>query len=240
MTRSILVSMCVCMFLFNFTGCSSKRLETTVASINFLELDLKLPVDAVIYREAINKTITRAKAVNLAKALESNDDFKDLLSKDQYPKIALAFLDAFHSNFRLFHPSEELTVKSVKTDKKGMKHVRFGQIHKDTPVLNSDVSVHLDASNRVYLVLGHYIPTPNMLDMKRLLNKDKALALAAHNLETTACKECTAEFVIAGLSLPEPKAAYRVLTKPSLTEGWEIIIDAQTGDILKKRSTVQK
>ena len=36
-----------------------------------------------------------------------------------------------------------------------------------------------------------------------------------------------------------PHLAYRVLASLSVAEGWEVMVDAQTGEVLQKLSTIQ-
>ena len=102
--------------------------------------------------------------------------------------------------------------------------------------------MHLNADTQVYLVQGRYIPTPHNLSPDPELTEQTALQQAADHLEQplTGCLKCQATLVIVAAEGKAPRLAYCVLALLSVSEGREVMVDAQTGGVLQKLSTVQR
>ena len=221
-----------------FDGC---KIQTTINhQANFINMDLKLPSDVVIRRNVKNETIIFLRGRNLSESLEGDKNFRKLQSKNLLSEIALAFLSAHRLLFKVIQPPDELTVESITTDELGLKHVRFQQMFKGIPVWASEIIVHLDRSNHVYLAQGRYIPTPVTVNICPVLSQEEALRIVAENLEETGseCPRCRSELIIFAALDDGPRLAYRVLATPSVIEGWAFVIDAETGAILEKLPTV--
>ncbi len=217
---------------------------TTVGKLQseFMNMDIQLPEDAVIRRDTKNDTVISLEGKNLSEELDKNKEFQRFRSEKQFADIALAFLSAYHRIFRLINPTDELNVESVKTDELEMKHIRFKQVFKNIPVWSSEIIVHLNMSNQVYRVEGRYISTPEYMDIQPVLTHEDAFRKVIENLgiKDKVCPNCQSELVIFLPSSEKyPYLAYRVLTKPSLTEGWLFFIDAKTGNIIDKITTIQ-
>ncbi len=203
-------------------------------------MELKLPSDAKIRRDASRGTITFLRGSNLSAALEQQSDFRELQLNGQFAEIAIAFLNAHRRLFNLERPSEELIVKSVTTDDLGFKHVRLRQQYAGLPVWGAEIIVQLDRSNHVNRVQGRYIPTPSGVGTAPVLRTEEAMSIVAKHLTNlgSACRGCQAQLVIFVTGDNTPRLAYRVLVTVSLTEGWAIMVDAKSGSILEKLSTV--
>jgi len=208
----------------------------------FMNMNIQFPTDAIIRRDTKNDTIVSLQGKNLSAELDKNMEFQRFQSEKQFADIALAFLSAYHRMFNLINPPDELNVESVKIDELEMKHIRFKQMFHDIPVWGSEIIVHLNVSNQVNRVEGRYIPTPESIDIKPVLTHEDAFRKVIENLgiKETICPNCQSELVIF-LSSSEkyPYLAYRVMTKLNLTEGWLFFIDAKTGNIIEKITTVQ-
>ena len=181
------------------------------------------------------------KAPNLSEHLEHDPDFAQLQTSKQFGDIACAFIHAYRADFRLTQPVDELQTHSVKTDDLGLTHVRLQQTFQDIPVWAAELIVHLNADTQVYLVQGRYIPTPHNLSTEPSLTNQAALQRATDHLgrPLAGCLECQAELVIFAAEGKAPRLAYRVLALLSVAEGWEVMVDAQTGEVLQKLSTIQ-
>ena len=199
------------------------------------------PIPAEIRRDPRLGTITFLKAPNLSERLEHDPDFAQLQASKQFGDLARAFLYAYRADFRLTQPTNELQVHSVTTDDLGLTHVRLQQTFHDVPVWAAELIVHLTADTQVYLVQGRYIPTPHDLSTDPSLTKQAALQRAADHLgkPLTGCLQCQATLVIFASEDTAPRLAYHVSALLGVAEGWELMIDAQTGAILQKLSAIQ-
>ncbi len=200
-----------------------------------------LPARAEIRRDPRLGTITFLKAPNLSERLEHDTDFAQLQANRQFGDLARAFIHVYRADFRLTQPADELRVQSVKTDNLGLTHVRLQQTFQDVPVWAAELIVHLNADAQIYLVQGRYIPTPHNLSSDPELTEQTALQRAADRLgrPLTECLKCQAALVIFAATGKAPRLAYRVLALLSVAEGWEVMLDAQTGEVLQKLSTIQ-
>lgn len=133
-------------------------------------------------------------------------------------------------------------MQSVETDALGLTHVRLQQTFHGVPVGAAGLVVPLNADTQVYLVQGCYIPTPHNLSTDPQLTEQTALQQAADHLgrPLTGCLKCQADPVIFAAEGKAPRPAYRVLALLSVAEGWEVMVDAQTGEVLQKLSTIQR
>ena len=199
------------------------------------------PARTEIRRDPRLGTITFLKAPNLSERLKHNTDFVRLQANNQFGDLARTFVEAYRADFRLTQPADELRVQSVKTDNLGLTHVRLQQTFHDVPVWAAELLVHLNADKQVYLIQGRYIPTPHNLSTDPSLTNQAALQRAANHLgkPLAGCLKCQAALVIFAAEGKAPRLAYRVLALLSLAEGWEVMVDAQTGEVLQKLSTIQ-
>ena len=181
------------------------------------------------------------KAPNLSEHLEHDPDFAQLQASKQFGDLARAFIHAYRADFRLTQPANEFRVQSVETDTLGLTHVRLQQTFQGIPVWAAELVVHLNADTQVYLVQGRYIPTPHKLSTDPGLTEQAALQRAADHLgrPLTRCLKCQADLVIFAAEGKAPRLAYRVLASLSMAEGWEVMVDAQTGEVLQKLSTIR-
>ena len=200
-----------------------------------------LPARAEIRRDPRLGTITFLKAPNLSERLEHDTDFVQLQTRKQFGELARAFIHAYRADFRLTHPASELQVHSVMTDDLELTHVLLQQTFRGVPVWAAELIIHLNADTQVYLVQGRYIPTPHNLSTDPELTEQAALQRAADHLgqPLTRCLKCQADLVIFAAEGKAPRLTYRVLALLSLAEGWEMMIDARTGEVLQKLSAIR-
>jgi hypothetical protein len=203
--------------------------------------EIALPADTTLRRDADNGTVVFLRARNLSEGIEREEAFRALQATRRFSDVALAFLMVYRQTFHLQHPASELRVTSVTSDSLGLTHVRFQQVFASIPVRDAELLVHLDQAAHVTLMQGRYIPTPTHLDTHPTLRQEDALQRVATDLArpTSACPQCQVELVIFPSATDSPRLAYRVVTTVSLAEGWAFMIDAHTGQILEKKSTIQ-
>lgn len=224
------------------SGCSERKVETNGDKKKPFNhaMDLTLPNDAEIRRDLNNGTVTFLKAKNLSEGLEQDDAFSGLQKANRYDEITRTFLSAYRIAFKLEHPADEFVVKKITTDDLGLKHVRFKQVFSRIPIWGSEIIIHLDQSNHVYLMQGRYIPTPSKLDITPVLSNDEVLRIVAENLEGKEFERDNSQPVLVVFVTEDnkPHLAYQVQAAISLIEGWKFFVDAKTGVILGKISSV--
>jgi Zn-dependent metalloprotease len=203
------------------------------------KIDRPHPAGSEIRRDLESDTIRSLKGENLSENLEQNAGFRELQMSGQFDAIALSFLAFYASAFRLDDPQNELVVRSTKSDDLGFTHVKFEQYFRDLSVPGAELIIHLDRANRVYLVNGSYIPTPRSVNMTPAFGQKRARQIAAAQIDArSACSECPCDLVIFAQRGHPPRLAYRVFLALRLTEGWELMLDAQSGALLRKLPTV--
>ncbi len=201
--------------------------------------DRPLPADAEVRRDPVLGTIQFLKGDALSADMEDDAAFREHQAQGRFDQLALAFVAAHRSAFRLDRPERELGVLSVTTDDLGLTHVKLQQTFEDLPVEAAQLIVHLNESSQVYLVNGRYLPTPSGLSTAPALQADQARSVVAQELELDdACRDCPSDLVIFAPNEDPPRLAYRVRANVSIAEGWQFMVDAQNGAVLQKLPTV--
>ncbi len=202
-------------------------------------IDRLYPAGAEVRRDSAWGTIRSLKGENLSADLEQNAGFRELQTSGQFNAIALSFLAFYASAFSLDDPKNELAVRSIESDDLGFTHVKFEQQFGGLSVPGAELIVHLDRASRVYLVNGSYIATPRSVDTTPAFGPERARQIAAEQIDArSACADCPCDLVILAQRGHPPRLAYRVYLAPHLTEGWELMLDAQSGALLRKLPTV--
>jgi Zn-dependent metalloprotease len=192
------------------------------------------PPDADLRLNPENGTIQYLKGKNLSPELAG------MSSKSERPfDIALSFLELYKTLFKLQQPHDELRCIAVETDELGLTHVRFQQIYQAVPVWANELNVHLDQHNRVYLVQGRYIPTPQHVNTQPAISVRRASEIVFKSLGVKP-KDVTkdaAELIIYVKPPQKTLLAYKVNAP-----GWIYFVDAVKGDIIDRiarRQTVR-
>lgn len=199
-----------------------------------------MPADAVLKTDPNNQTIIFLKADNLSLLLEKDNSFEKLLLSEKFGEAAINFLEAYRSLFKLSNPEKELIIKSIVKDDIGYKHVRLSQVYANISVWGAELIVHFNKDNHVYLVNGRYTPTPTELNTQPVLSDQEMKRVVTREFPQlkSECNDCRINLVIFNDSTNKPHLAYQVFVSLSLVEGWEIIVDAETGGVLQKTPTV--
>jgi len=194
------------------------------------------PSDASLRRDPGRGTVRFLKGRNLSRDLEQDEAFRALQAADRFAEIALAFLNAYRTEFGLRQPMVEMRVDSVVTDDLGFKQVRLQQTFAGIPVWGAELIVQIDRDNHVNLVQGSYFRTPVRARTTAELASDEALRIAAASLSGIGpeCPRCRSKLVIFASDSNPPRLAYRIIAPISLVEGWAVMVDAMTGIILGK------
>jgi len=198
-----------------------------------------LPADAELRRDPDWGTVRFLKGDNLSASLESDWDFRAHQAAGRAEEIVFEFLEAYASALGFRAPRTELRVRSSSTDQLGLTHLKLEQSYAGLPMPGSELIVHLDGENHVYLLTGSYAPTPGDVSTAPKIGEDEARTRAKEQVEGAGDKSDRACELVIFVERGSPaRLAYRVGVEVGLTEGWEIMIDAHTGDPLRKLPTV--
>jgi hypothetical protein len=199
---------------------------------------LPVPEDAEIRRDPLDQSITFLKASDLAVRLDCDPGFAALRAQRRHADLAIYYLSAYRAVFHLRDPTDEMFVKGASTDALGYTHVRLRQVYAGLPVWGAELIVHFDAADRIYLVNGHYLPTPDGVNRQPHLSEAQALGLAARSVGQTQCGDCRIQLMVFGVGRPKPALAYQVSVRLAPTEQWIVFIDAESGQVLDRYSAV--
>jgi Zn-dependent metalloprotease len=197
------------------------------------------PEDAEITLDTKNGNIRFLKGKDLSHELESDIYFRKLQEKGIYDKIAIVYIEAHKKDFKLKSPLEELVTENIQTDNLGFKHIKLQQVYKGIPILDAEMIIHLNQSNQIYLIQAHSIPTPTNLNVQTTLDQDTAFRLAKKsvNISGPARDICNAILIIFVSESGKVSLAYKTIVG-NLFQGWIVIVDAHTGEVITKRSTL--
>ncbi len=193
-----------------------------------------------IKHDPTNGTVTLMKG-NLYVSSETISTEHRNKDKTLYQEIAVDFINHYRNLFKLQQPRDELIVSSSQIDNLDYKHVRLQQIYQGIPVWNSELIVHINADEVVYLAGGHYIPSPDNISLKPSYNKGKAVEMAS-KLESDIkhhCPQCTAQLVIYFDDVISPHLAYLVDGGSSFSRTSQLMLDAHSGNLLARIPSVK-
>lgn len=200
---------------------------------------MTFPADARISFDVEWGTVRFLQASNLTQALEQKDEFRSFQAANRFKDIVLMFFDAYRVPFKLTNPMEELVVHSVQADDLGFTQVRLKQTFANIPLWGAEILVQLDRFKHINLVHGRYYPSPHGVNLLPKLSAEVAWKhVASHlSLPDSSCPACPTKLVIF-ITTEKSRLAYSIRAMVSLVEGWELIVDAETGAILQKVPTV--
>lgn len=131
---------------------------------------------------------------------------------------------------------------SSQKDKLGMTHLRYALTHKGIEILNKEVIVHLDKDQ--YFINGGTVQNLGSVSTTPAISIDGSLKLSKAELgEITPIPQGMhifeqmqdkSKLVIYTDEKMEAKLAYHHMVFKNLAERWEVIVDATTGEILRK------
>ncbi len=161
-------------------------------------------------------------------------------SESSIVESAVKFLDNYKELFLIYNPCAELKLNKTEKDKVGMTHVRLDQYYKGIPVWASQIIVHFDKEQRIYLVNGRYEPTP-AIKTEPEITEEAALITAKDDLkhEGEFFGEPTCELVIYPLEQKYRLAWLVNLRTASPSGDWKYFVDAKTGEILLKYNDIK-
>lgn len=214
-------------------GCNLAENESVNSSNPTLS---SLDTFAEVRRDPKLGTITFAKNRNLAHSLEGDEEYKELMNRGSYEEMAGYFLNEYNQDLLIDDPNNEFILARVEEDSLGYHQVRFRQVFETLSVIDSELIVHFNDTGNLYLVNGHYAPTPTLTELKPSISISDVEIRIMENLGGNVTIEAAAPSIFQSPDGPSV-LAYEVIVSVDLMEGWRIILDAVTGDILRKTPT---
>jgi Zn-dependent metalloprotease len=174
---------------------------------------------------------------NLSNELEITAHYQQLSENGSFGEMAAEFVDFYKIPFQLENPKSELNVTRIQEDDLGFHQVRLAQNYKSVPVMYSEIIMHFDRDDHVYLVQGQYIPTPEKLNLNPAMTLDEVIqGLTDHGDVSPANTDFGP--VILPLRDGPPKLVYQLKSQVSLTDQSILLVDANTGEVVRKVSTI--
>jgi predicted small secreted protein len=140
-------------------------------------------------------------------------------------------------NSALLHLQEDLAdlqhTRTIETP--GGYHVRFQQISNGFPVYKSDIVVTINRKNVVNFVMNNYHPNLSFIDKIIHISKATAFEIAKSYLNFKGKISHQSQETVVYRANGKTHLAQRVEIVPAedLFGDWEILVDAQTGEILR-------
>ena len=201
---------------------------------------VSFPSGSVLRRDPTDDTVTFLKHPNLTAEIDLKADFVSLVRSGRSMDIIVAFVTHYAQLFRLNQPGQEWQHASTTTDDLGITHVRLNQYYAGVQVWASEIVCHFDPGGNLYLVHGHYIPTPDHLSLQPNITPADARELAYEHLGRPyiPCPRCDKDLVVMPQGNGPALLVYRLQVQLSMAEGWRIFVDAHDGQIVKQITTV--
>ena len=83
---------------------------------------------------------------------------------------------------KLTDPDPELANAKTSTDDLGITRHRYQQYHKGLPVWGRELSVYENSTKAITLFNGNYLPTPQIVDTKPVIQSSEAIQKAIIDL----------------------------------------------------------
>jgi len=191
---------------------------------------------AEVRRDPQRDTVISAKSNALGQELEGEEVYRRLVSQAAYEELAAYFLYAYRVDLRLSDPREELVSSGINVDSIGYRQIRFNQLYKKLPVIDSQLIVQFDQAGRMNLLQGRYAPTPALGSLIPSMSEDQVTQIATLRYGA-ATKIDSLRIVVFPDERGRAFLAYELLVNQGQPGGLRIILDANTGNELRKTPT---
>jgi Zn-dependent metalloprotease len=156
-----------------------------------------------------------------------------------WQETALDFLGANRALVRLDDPDEELVLLRSDPDPLGGRCLRFRQVWRGVPVWPAELLVELDAGGAVKGMRGCHVATPRGLAIAPRLEAAAAQARARNAVPGGAAADAgPAQLIVFAPGDRPPRLAWRVTLAVSLSQRWQVIVDALDGATLSAHNEV--
>ena len=234
----------ICAFIFSSCGrdYSTQRVGTSPPK-PVIQNDAPAPISLTSFDGAYelkrdsSGVVSLLQGANLSQTVERYPHYQRLVENQSFGEMAIAFVQYFKIPFQLEEPKSELNVSRIQEDDLGFHQVRLAQNHKSVHVLNSEIIVHFDRDDHVYLVQGQYIRTPSKMDLKPKMTLNAVIKVITDHGDL-APLSANADPAILPLNNGPPKLVYQLKSQASLTKQYILLIDANNGTVIRKLPTI--
>ncbi|MEQ9441739.1 MAG: M4 family metallopeptidase [Cyclobacteriaceae bacterium] len=165
------------------------------------------------------------------------------------PSATNTYLDAVAPLMQIATPSEEFIARQQWKDTQGQAHIRLQQQYRGIDIYGSEIIVHASQNHIVQGLNGRYMPTPQSLNTSPSIQQPQAIQGALSQLQqlgevktfNAAQRKLlnydgpTAKLaILPDWEFGQPRLAWQVIIRPNLLDHWELLMDAQKGDLIRK------
>lgn len=193
-----------------------------------------LPADARVRFDEKRRTIRTVEGKDLLASLPKIA----AMSRRDPAAASIAFVAQHREVFRLTKPGEELKLDSVQRDDLRFRHVRFAQVFRGLEVANCEMRFHFNRDGALYRITGSYIPTPDLADVQPKLDRAAAVRAAASAVGGDRSANWPATLKIWPAQNGAAVLAYEVAATVAADRAWRVFVDADSGKILDRISTI--
>lgn len=149
---------------------------------------------------------------------------------------------------RINQADEEFKITKIETDDLNITHVRMQQFHNNVPIYGAEIIVHGEGQAFDFLN-GSYFPSSEKTNEIPTWSESQALQVVKNDLNSMVdysndiSKVGTMKTVSELVYYPiedQLKLAYHLTTYKNIIDRWEYFIDAQTGNLLNKYTSICK
>lgn len=162
--------------------------------------------------------------------------------------LTFEYLDAAAPLMQIKQPSQEFKIQSIEIDALDITHVRLIQLVKGLPVYGAEIIIHGEGQNFDFLN-GTYYPTIEIENITPIYQKQQTLSIAEDDLGGAVTYENeisrvgdltpTSNLVIYPYN-DKFLLAYHITIYKNLIDRWEYFIDANTGEVINKYTSICK
>ncbi|MEM6841508.1 MAG: M4 family metallopeptidase [Bacteroidota bacterium] len=162
-----------------------------------------------------------------------------------FPSAANFYLNEVSELMQITAPNEEFVPKKQWTDIRNNRHLRLQQQYRGIDVYGSEIIVHAN-QRAVQGLNGRYMPTPYSLNTVPSLTNTDAIQAALGQLRVVNRLNETQKkllqytgpeaklVILPNWETGMPQLAWQVMARPNMLDYWEIMIDAQSGALIRK------
>lgn len=191
---------------------------------------------ADVRRDPQRDTVIFAKSDNLGQELEGQEIYAQLLGRSAYQELAQYFLYAYRDDLRLIDPNSEMALSDIQTDSLGYRQIKFNQIYRNLPVVDCQLIVQVNPAGQLHLLQGRYAQTPDLDDMSPAISEDEATRIVISRLGD-GTRVDSLQVVVFPDESGRTFLAYDIQVNRGSLDGSRIILDANTGQELRKTPT---
>ena len=205
----------------------------------FARLRESITAPVTIHLRPENQTIRQIRATDLLSVRLRQNAQPAGGGPPSKESLARAFLRQHREALQLVDPDSELALIDVEEDLLGHTHLRFQQQFAGRSVALAGVSVHFDATGRLNLIDGAYIPTPVDIANAASISANAAVSRAQASIPGGFHSRPgpITEVIHAPLDAPARLAWAFELTL-GFGHAWQFTIDATDGRVLSRRTRI--